>query len=57
MSRKFDRAAALIEMVDELLQEIDDAAAGGARPDLTRQGPATPSTAEVLPATRTRPST
>jgi ppGpp synthetase/RelA/SpoT-type nucleotidyltranferase len=30
VSRKFDRAAALIEMVDELLQEIDDAAAGGA---------------------------
>jgi ppGpp synthetase/RelA/SpoT-type nucleotidyltranferase len=29
VSRKFDRAAALIEMVDELLQEIDDAAAGG----------------------------
>ncbi|WP_320669273.1 GTP pyrophosphokinase [Patulibacter defluvii] len=28
VSRKFDRAAALIEMVDELLQEIDDAAAG-----------------------------
>ena len=26
VSRKFDRAAALIEMVDELLQEIDDAA-------------------------------
>lgn len=51
VSRKFDRAAALIEMVDELLQEIDDAAAGGARPDLTRQGPATPSTAEV-PAER-----
>jgi len=31
VSRKFDRAAALIEMVDELLQEIDDAAAGGER--------------------------
>lgn len=39
VSRKFDRAAALIEMVDELLQEIDDAAGGppriddGARPE------------------------
>lgn len=33
VSRKFDRAAALIEMVDELLQEIDDAAASGPRPD------------------------
>ena len=31
VSRKFDRAAALIEMVDELLQEIDDAASTGAR--------------------------
>lgn len=31
VSRKFDRAAALIEMVDELLQEIDDAAAAGER--------------------------
>jgi ppGpp synthetase/RelA/SpoT-type nucleotidyltranferase len=31
VSRKFDRAAALIEMVDELLQEIDDAAAGERR--------------------------
>lgn len=35
VSRKFDRAAALIEMVDELLQEIDDAAAGGGRPEDT----------------------
>jgi ppGpp synthetase/RelA/SpoT-type nucleotidyltranferase len=45
VSRKFDRAAALIEMVDELLQEIDDAAAGGT----TRNGdPAPPSpTAEA----------
>lgn len=31
VSRKFDRAAALIEMADELLQEIDDAASGGGR--------------------------
>ncbi|MFA4928224.1 MAG: RelA/SpoT domain-containing protein [Patulibacter sp.] len=31
VSRKFDRAAALIEMVDELLQEIDDAASTGGR--------------------------
>lgn len=33
VSRKFDRAAALIEMVDELLQEIDDAAGGPPRID------------------------
>ncbi|MGX6448321.1 GTP pyrophosphokinase [Patulibacter sp. S7RM1-6] len=51
VSRKFDRAAALIEMVDELLQEIDDAAAGGARPDLTRQGPTAP-TADARPPER-----
>ncbi|MGE4427883.1 MAG: GTP pyrophosphokinase family protein [Solirubrobacteraceae bacterium] len=31
VSRKFDRAAALIEMVDELLQEIDDASRGADR--------------------------
>ncbi|MBF6620782.1 MAG: RelA/SpoT domain-containing protein [Patulibacter sp.] len=31
VSRKFDRAAALIEMADELLQEIDDAASTGGR--------------------------
>lgn len=31
VSRKFDRAAALIEMADELLQEIDDAASTGSR--------------------------
>lgn len=31
VSRKFDRAAALIEMVDELLQEIDDAAGSAPR--------------------------
>ncbi|MCK9250381.1 MAG: hypothetical protein M0P31_15580 [Solirubrobacteraceae bacterium] len=50
VSRKFDRAAALIEMVDELLQEIDDASrgadheaaranghGGGHRDDLDRQ--------------------
>ncbi|MEV4422882.1 RelA/SpoT domain-containing protein [Patulibacter sp. NPDC049589] len=49
VSRKFDRAAALIEMVDELLQEIDDAAAGGARqePPPRADGPAT--TAEDPP--------
>lgn len=33
VSRKFDRAAALIEMVDELLQEIDDAAGSAPRID------------------------
>ncbi|WP_026911031.1 GTP pyrophosphokinase [Patulibacter minatonensis] len=37
VSRKFDRAAALIEMVDELLQEIDDAAAGSARQEPSRR--------------------
>lgn len=36
VSRKFDRAAALIEMVDELLQEIDDAAAGPRQDDPAR---------------------
>src|SRR5690606_31218308 len=41
--RKFDRAAALIEMVDELLQEIDDAAAASARTDaMARPRPAEP---------------
>ncbi len=44
VSRKFDRAAALIEMVDELLQEIDDAAAAEARAieAARRSRPATP---------------
>jgi len=42
VSRKFDRAAALIEMVDELLQEIDDAAAGTTAPEARREGAATP---------------
>lgn len=36
VSRKFDRAAALIEMVDELLQEIDDAAGSPPRIDEAR---------------------
>jgi hypothetical protein len=46
VSRKFDRAAALIEMVDELLQEIDDAA-GDPRHDDGRRSPnAVPAAAE-----------
>jgi ppGpp synthetase/RelA/SpoT-type nucleotidyltranferase len=45
VSRKFDRAAALIEMVDELLQEIDDAAAG-ARHESPRRGDVVPAAQE-----------
>lgn len=41
VSRKFDRAAALIEMADELLQEIDDAASGPPRTDDARLTPGT----------------
>lgn len=48
VSRKFDRAAALIEMVDELLQEIDDAA-GDPRHDDAR------GSANVVPAAQEPP--
>jgi hypothetical protein len=47
VSRKFDRAAALIEMVDELLQEIDDAAAAGERREPAPPVPAVDGSAAV----------
>lgn len=54
VSRKFDRAAALIEMVDELLQEIDDAAAGAAGADEAprRTSAKDPGEADAPPAAR-----